>query len=288
MSRACSRHVSYRRALVLLAAVLFTSSPLAADESEKGKPAAKESAVLVADKAQLDLPPGKVFPEPTGVEKRIRQALVEQTELQYLDTTLEDVAMDISLRHKIPVMLDLPALTADGKGKETPVSLQVRETSLRNGLRLLLAGQGLTYVVRNEMLLLTTKSAAEAAGSTRVYQVHDLFLPSSNPHALTNYDSLMEIIVSTVQPESWQEAGGTAGTIRSFNGPGVIALVIKQTEEAHDQIYDLLTTLRAAGEPKVLELQRRVPQKSPAREAGNAEKAAPAAKSGETEKPAAK
>ncbi|MBN8626175.1 MAG: hypothetical protein J0M17_11875 [Planctomycetes bacterium] len=241
------------RASIVCASLLFASCLLA-----YGEAASIAAAEEPAKPTTVALPPGRVFPEPIGVEKRIYQALAEPTELQYLDTTLEDVAMDLSLRHKIPIMLDLQALTADGKGKETTVSLQVRETSLRNCLRLLLGGQGLAYVVRNEALLLTTKSAAEAMAATRVYQVHDLVLAPSGKDA-PDYDGLMELIVTSVQPETWREAGGTAGTIRSFEGPGIIALAVTHTEEAHDQIGELLSTLRAAREPKVEELQRRSP-----------------------------
>jgi hypothetical protein len=241
------------RALIPCVSLLF-SACLFVYEGAASVAAAEEPAKSIS----ADLPPGKVFPEPIGVEKRIYQALAEPTELQYLDTTLADAAMDIALRHKIPVMLDHSGLTADGKGKDTTVSLQVRETTLRNGLRLLLGGQGLTYVVRNETLLLTTKSAAEAMATTRVYQVHDLVLAPSGREA-PDYDALMELIVASVQPESWREAGGTAGTLRSFEGPGIIALAVTHTEEAHDQIGELLATLRSAREPKVEELQRRAP-----------------------------
>jgi hypothetical protein len=270
------------RASIVCVSLLFASCLFA-----YGGAASIAAAEEPAKSTSADLPPGKVFPEPTGVEKRIRQALAEPAEMQYLDTTLQDIAMDLSLRYKIPVMLDLAALSADGKGKETTLSLQVRETALRNGLRLLLDEQGLAYVVRNETLLFTTKSAAEAMAATRVYQVHDLVLAPSGKDA-PDYDALMELIVTSVQPESWREAGGTAGTIRSFEGPGIIALAVTHTEEAHDQIGELLSTLRAAREPKVEELQRRSPPRPKLTGGFGGGETDEKAKSDASEKPAAK
>ena len=63
----------------------------------------------------------------------------------------------MKLRHKINIELDTEALAADGKGSETPITKTLKDISLRSALRLILEGQGLTYLIKNEVMLITTK-----------------------------------------------------------------------------------------------------------------------------------
>ena len=56
-----------------------------------------------------------------------------------------------------------------------------------------------------------------------------------------DFDSLIDLITSTVEPATWDEVGGP-GTLRRFE-PN-LSLVISQTQEVHDQIADLLEQLR--------------------------------------------
>lgn len=59
--------------------------------------------------------------------------------------------------------------------------------------------------------------------------------------AMADFDTLMELITSTIAPDSWDEVGG-AGAIEPF--PVNLSLVISQTQEVHEQIADLLDQLR--------------------------------------------
>lgn len=56
-----------------------------------------------------------------------------------------------------------------------------------------------------------------------------------------DFTQLIELIQSTVDPESWEENGGT-GTITEFSNTN--SLVIRTTQEVHAQIQDLLKRLR--------------------------------------------
>ncbi|MFO7901313.1 MAG: hypothetical protein R6U98_01525, partial [Pirellulaceae bacterium] len=59
--------------------------------------------------------------------------------------------------------------------------------------------------------------------------------------AMADYDSLMELISSTIAPDTWDEVGG-AGAMEPF--PTNLSLVISQTQEVHEQVADLLDQLR--------------------------------------------
>ena len=59
--------------------------------------------------------------------------------------------------------------------------------------------------------------------------------------AQADFDSLIELITTTIAPQSWDEVGG-AGAIQPFATN--LSLVISNTEEVHEQIVDLLEQLR--------------------------------------------
>lgn len=56
-----------------------------------------------------------------------------------------------------------------------------------------------------------------------------------------DFDSLIELITSTIAPQSWDDVGGP-GAIQGFETN--LSLVISQTQEIHEQIADLLEQLR--------------------------------------------
>ena len=58
---------------------------------------------------------------------------------------------------------------------------------------------------------------------------------------MADFDSLIDLITSTVKPTSWDEVGGP-GSIRPF--PTNLSLVVSQTQEVHEEIVDLLEQLR--------------------------------------------
>jgi general secretion pathway protein D len=59
--------------------------------------------------------------------------------------------------------------------------------------------------------------------------------------SMADFDSLISLITATVQPESWEDVGGP-GSVAPFETN--LSLVIRQTEEVHEEIVDLLGQLR--------------------------------------------
>ena len=56
-----------------------------------------------------------------------------------------------------------------------------------------------------------------------------------------DFDSLMDLIIATIEPTSWDQVGG-AGSIAPFETN--LSIVVSQTQEVHEQIVDLLEQLR--------------------------------------------
>src|SRR5262249_31647445 len=75
--------------------------------------------------------------------------------------------------------------------------------------------------------------------------VADLVIPVTPPAkgepAKTLEDRLLQILTSTIEPESWAQRGG-AGTVEYF--APTMALVVSQTPEVHEKIAEMLKSMR--------------------------------------------
>jgi tetratricopeptide (TPR) repeat protein len=110
------------------------------------------------------------------IEKALRSQL-NQAGMEYLDAPLSDVVKQLQDEYHIPILLDKPALEEAAIPPEQPVTISLNNVSLRSALRLLLKQLGLTYVIKDEILVITTKEAAEKELVVKVYPVADLVLP---------------------------------------------------------------------------------------------------------------
>ena len=113
-------------------------------------------------------------------EQRIFEELDKETHLEFNETPLADVVGYLKDLHEIEIQLDTRALDGVGIGSDTPITRELRGVSLRSALRLMLKDLDLTYVVKDEVLQITTPEEAEANLVTKVYPVGDLVLPISN------------------------------------------------------------------------------------------------------------
>ncbi|HEX5472163.1 MAG TPA: hypothetical protein VFW73_09760, partial [Lacipirellulaceae bacterium] len=113
-------------------------------------------------------------------EQRIEKALkspLNSTGLEFAATPLSDVVTQLQNDYGIPIQLDKPALDEAAIGTDTPVDASLHNISLRSALRLMLKNLQLTYIIQDEVLIITTKEAAEKSLVVKVYPVADLVLP---------------------------------------------------------------------------------------------------------------
>lgn len=175
-------------------------------------------------------------------EAKILAALDQNTELEFVDQPLADVIDYLKERHGIEIQLDHKAMTDEGIGSDAPVSKNIKGISLESALDLMLGDLTLTYVVRDEVLLITSKAVAEHLLSTKTYPVADLVAREYGAALGDDYQSLIELITTSIAPTTWNEVGGP-GSIQGFRNSRVI--VISQTFAIHRQIERLLASLRA-------------------------------------------
>jgi hypothetical protein len=104
-------------------------------------------------------------------ERAIFKSLGESTRMEFIETPLEDVVAFLRDQHKIPIEIHKVALDNIGVGTDTPITRQFKDISLRSALRLILDDLSLTYVVADEVLLITTPERADAHPQVRIYNV---------------------------------------------------------------------------------------------------------------------
>ena len=173
-------------------------------------------------------------------ESAIEAALSEPTTVQFAARPLSDVVDFLADRHQVQIQFDAKALADAGIDSATPITHHVHDVKLRSALDLLLRDLGLTVAVLDEVLLITTKPEAEKIMTTRVYPVADL-LGARDDGVLvsfhTKFGDLVDLITSSIKPESWDETGGT-GSIREDRKSAT--LVVLQTDAVQFEIARLL------------------------------------------------
>ena len=254
------------------------------------------------------------------IERRLKTPIL----LRYDDMPLSQVVEGLSQLAGVNIYLDPRGLSQEGVHSDTPISINLtKEISLESALNLILAPLHLSYVVKDEVLKITSEQLRDGELKTYTYNVADLvipipnFVPSNNiglqglindAHAAMGYgqglgmpgptvllgdnrrgpqrgaagannnvlaqqfgaangamssagsvpigsgpggmggganadfDSLIDLIVSTVATETWAENGGGEAEVVAF--PTNLSLVISQTQAVHEEIADLLDQLR--------------------------------------------
>jgi len=192
-------------------------------------------------------------------ESRAGKALQRQISVDFLEMPLADAAVVFEHELGIPVQFDLKALEEPAiTPAEATVNLKVSQVSAAAALNQLLprVDEQLTWILHNEVLLITTKTKADAQENfvRRVYPVRDLVSTGDADDDRSDFDSLIDVIQSTVAPDTWGDAPGQ-GSVMAFNFPE--SLVVAHTADVQEQITRLFKALRVTqaledGNEKVL------------------------------------
>jgi hypothetical protein len=181
---------------------------------------------------------------------KIMRALDEETKFEFNELPLQDVIAYLKDRHSIEIQLDTRSLENASIGVESPVTRQLDHVSLRAALQLTLGAMDLTYLIKDEVLLITTPEIASRETMVRIYPVADLITLDPKIKQGQDVAALIEVIKGTLGNSRWQGGGGN-GSIRAWANGQV--LVIRQTWAGHEEIEPLLAGLR---ESRSVEAQR--------------------------------
>lgn len=185
----------------------------------------------------------------------------------FRNAPLRDVLGWLIRSANLTLHVETAGLEEEGITLETPISIDADDIMLQSVLNLVLKPLNLGWELNADEKLLTVTSAVRLRGRLIpvAYPVADLvigvpdrltldltkggegILPSiarfdsQVDGATVSFDELTELITSSVEPDSWKQAGGE-GTIRT--GESTLSLVIRQTQQVHEEISDLLDQFR--------------------------------------------
>jgi hypothetical protein len=181
----------------------------------------------------------------SAAEQAIKSVLaVETISVDVADQPLSEWTNAISDRYNIPIQFNANALKdATIDPTTTPVGVQFKDISLRAALKLILDEHKLAYLVRNDVLLITTQEVAKGAMAICVYDVDD-FLTTESAGA-----KLIDTITEAIEPSSWQKYQGS-GTAQLFDNGDIRVLVVSQNQDNQERIAALLKELRSFKQAK--------------------------------------
>ena len=274
-----------------------------------------------------------------GGPPTVQEVLARPVTVEFIDTPLADVLSFLSDTAKVQFYVKSKRLEESGVALDIPITLRLTDVRLGTVLDLLLEQIDLTYVDRDELLIITSRDDAEATMEVRVYDCRDLLAIKSSgnstlrsapggggffsvpnapvsrrkpatvaasPSILAQFggaapadspggdkpkastaaagsdtagggfgggggmgmglapvvgkassdvqsDALILLLATTVEPDSWNEAGGP-GSLAMYNG----LLVVRQSAQTHAKVERVLNMLReSAGlDPKSIRVTK--------------------------------
>ncbi len=168
-----------------------------------------------------------------AVEERLRAALRSEISMTFPDIRLREALRVLSASIDVPIIVDRVALESVGLTTDTPISLSLTNVSMRSFLQLMLRDLELTYMIKDEVILITTNDVAEKNPTLKTYTL---------PAELSERsEKILAALTSNVKPDIWKEAGGlsTASVIDNV-------LIVSTTEAAHDEVETFLGKIESA------------------------------------------
>lgn len=183
-------------------------------------------------KASKREPVGSVFSKLTGREKEILRTLDQpsKTDFSFNNTSFDQVIKSLEKELGFQLVISKATMEEVRLSYESTLTYEIpRNVSKRNLLKSVLSELGLTYIIKGEIVQVV--SFLQAKNEMRV-GVMDVASLINGAGTQQNVNQIINLIKTTVEPDSWEGAGGN-GTI-TFHPPGT--LIIKNSAEV---IYQL-------------------------------------------------
>jgi type II secretory pathway component GspD/PulD (secretin) len=172
----------------------------------------REEWARVADRKALPKD-GYSFDVKTEKEREIERRLALPISLDFKDTPLKQVIDDLRDLTGINIVADMAALEEENISLDRPVSMHLEGISTKSALNLVLHQAHLIYVIKDEVLQITTEAHARGKLVSRTYQVADLVIPVENAQT-PSYSNLEKIL----DPQNARSMISGATPINNPNG----------------------------------------------------------------------
>jgi len=179
----------------------------------------------------------------TEAERAILKALNAVVSVDFKDQHFNGVVDWFQHQMKTTIILDKSALEDVGVNNESSVNVTLNKVTTRTALKKVLADLGLTYVVKDEAIYVTTPAKAKDMMTVRTYYIGDLLAGGGYPdirfgglvsqyQMLAEVAQLVQMIQGNIDADSWAANGKDgAGTI--VFDPVHMTLIVKQSSEIH-------------------------------------------------------
>lgn len=179
----------------------------------------------------------------TEKERAIMRSLDAEITLNVKEVSFQSFLDGLAERIGQPIILDKSALADLTLDATAPVTAALKGVSTRTALKKVLGDLGLTYVIKNETIVVTSQVRARDMMVSRVYYIGDL-TQMTGPFggAVTwgpwidfqqtqeNARGIVQTIEASIDPGSWKSGGGNGSIV--YHAP-TNSLIIRQTAEVH-------------------------------------------------------
>jgi hypothetical protein len=135
----------------------------------------------------------------TTKERAIMRALSSNVSISFKNTRLEAALEQLRTQTGQTILLDPEALKEVDATYDSPVSMDARGVTFRTTLKRILAGVGLTYIIKDEAILVTSLARARETMIVKRYYIGDL-LASMGTSTLASNTGLPIQTVPPVKP----------------------------------------------------------------------------------------
>ena len=177
----------------------------------------------------------------TDAERAILKSLAAPITVDLTDQRFGGVIDWFQKATGLTFVLDKSALSdLNVNSESTTVTLHLEKVSTRTALKKMLADLGLTYVIKEETIFVTTPEKAKDMMTVRTYYVGDLVphydVPFNNIvtqlQAAQAVAQLVNMITNNIDKDSWEVNGKDGGGTIVFD-PVTMSLIVKQSAELH-------------------------------------------------------
>lgn len=190
-------------------------------------------------------------------ELLIERKLSQPTSLNFQDVPLYRVLQDLQVLSGINIVPDRQALSDQGISLEQQMSFNINDISLKSALTLLLKQVNLTYVIKHEVIEITTHERSQGKQKMITYPIADLVVPvDDHPTSAENSfsEALKRHISSTgggvrytppvpYSPQNGLQYGQTVGTNNGQTGtPGQQGYATKSNSNTIEHLVINLIT----------------------------------------------
>jgi hypothetical protein len=179
-------------------------------------------------------------------EKKIIESLNKPVKVDWNNKPFDEALQEVSNSLDQKLFLDKKSVDDLGIDLRKPMSLQANGVAARTVLRQILAAQGLTFVIKDQVIQVVDVEKARNMLVTRVYYLGDV-VQGVGPFAgsltwgplvdfqqtMQNVDAIMKSITKSIDPLSWKENGGPASI--TFHFPSM-SIIVRASSEVHAQI----------------------------------------------------